>query len=163
MIACNPHFCQSSEIRLKHTTGQGYSGLNIQINLIEFGGSRIEKNCHPKFFLHPVPLFQSLLGSSYNHLLATISRLSLAWPDLCVVSPLSPGEKNWRKFTSVTGYNLQMACDMWHVTHDSGRMWTFSQNVSFIALTVWEWRCSEDIFTNHQSAKYSVNQLQECL
>ena len=37
-------------------------------------------------------------------------------------------------------------CDMWHMIHDRWGKWTFSQNVSFLALTVWEWRCFEDIF-----------------
>ena len=42
--------------------------------------------------------------------------------------------------------------DMWHVTSDmwhmtDGRRWTISQNVSFLALMVWEWRCYEDIST----------------
>ena len=47
-----------------------------------------------------------------------------------------------------------MTHDMWHVTHDiwnmhmtGGKRWTFFQNFSFLALTVWEWRCSEDIST----------------
>ena len=49
-----------------------------------------------------------------------------------------------------------VTCDMWHNTHamwhltyDRWGRWTFSQNVSSLALTVWEWRFDEDIFTNH--------------
>ena len=40
-----------------------------------------------------------------------------------------------------------VTCDTWHVT-GSGRK-TFSQNLSSLALTVWEWRYDEDILTNH--------------
>ena len=36
--------------RRPHTTGRGNSGLNIQIDSIGFGGSRIEQNHHPIFF-----------------------------------------------------------------------------------------------------------------
>ena len=43
-------------------------------------------------------------------------------------------------------------CDMWHVRHDTWHMthsvgWTFSQNVSFLALLVSDWQCLEDIWT----------------
>ena len=48
-----------------------------------------------------------------------------------------------------------MTCEMWHVTCDTEQVthekwqvwgrWTFSQNFSFIALTVWEWRCFEEL------------------
>ena len=41
----------------------------------------------PNFFFTPCSsiqaTFQSLLGNSYNHLILSIGRLSLAWPDLC--------------------------------------------------------------------------------
>ena len=36
--------------RRPHTTGRGNSGLNIQIDLIGFGGSRIEQKPSPNFF-----------------------------------------------------------------------------------------------------------------
>ena len=38
-----------------------------------------------------------------------------------------------------------VTCDTWHATQD---MWTFSQNFSYLALTVWEWKRFEVIFTN---------------
>ena len=38
---------------------------------------------------------------------------------------------------------------LWHIT--GGGRWTFSQNVSFLFFTVWEWRCSEDIPTKDVS------------
>ena len=43
-----------------------------------------------------------------------------------------------------------VTCDTWHVACDAGHMtvgvmWTFSQNYSFLALTVFEWRWSEDL------------------
>ena len=56
-----------------------------------------------------------------------------------------------------------MTRDMWHVTHDMWQVthdmwhvtgwgrWTFTQNFSSLALMVWEWKCTEDISTNHQS------------
>ena len=37
---------------------------------------------------------------------------------------------------------------MWHMTGE-GR-WTFSQNFSSLALTVWEWRCSKNISTKKE-------------
>ena len=42
--------------------------------------------------------------------------------------------------------------DTWHATHDMGHMTgggrkTFSQNFSYLALTVWEWSFVEDICT----------------
>ena len=52
----------------------------------------------------------------------------------------------------------QVTCDPWHVTYDlryvtCESMLTFSQNCSFLALTVWDWRGYEDLdkkyeFTN---------------
>ena len=67
------------------TTGRENSGLNIHLDWIEFGGSRIEKVVS-RFLLHAITLF-NLLSRVYwaistNHLLAAISRLSLAWSDL---------------------------------------------------------------------------------
>ena len=46
-------------------------------------------------------------------------------------------------------------CDMWHMT--GGGRWTFSQNFSSLALTVWEWRCSEDISTKDDWLSYLMN------
>ena len=60
-----------------------------------------------------------------------------------------------------------VTCDMWHVTHD---MWHLTHDIwqvgegdfflllffSSLALTVWEWRCSEDISTNHDLINQSV-------
>ena len=43
----------------------------------------------------------------------------------------------------------QVTRDTWHVTCCGG--WTFFQNFSSLALMAWEWRCTEDISTNHQS------------
>ena len=56
----------------------------------------------------------------------------------------------------------QGTCDMWHVKHDIWQMicggrWTFSQNVSFLALTVWVWRFFEDIFTKDEFLTQSLN------
>ena len=39
-----------------------------------------------------------------------------------------------------------MILEMWHMTGGGG--WTFSQNVRSQALTVWEWRCFEDLEEN---------------
>ena len=46
-----------------------------------------------------------------------------------------------------------MTCDTWHATSDMWHMegdWTFSQNLRFLAHTVWEWRCLEDISTKDE-------------
>ena len=45
---------------------------------------------------------------------------------------------------------------MWHVTQ--GGSWTFSQNFMSLALTVWEWRCLEDIFTKEDQLNSLINQ-----
>ena len=69
------------------------------------------------------------------------------------------------QFQVPSSYNLgiMMSCELWHVTCDTGHMtrdmwhrtgggrWTFSQTFSSLALTVWEWRCSEDISTKDES------------
>ena len=49
---------------------------------------------------------------------------------------------------------------MWHLTHSV--WWTFSQNVSSLALTVWDWQCMEDIWTKG-SIDQSINESQACL
>ena len=38
-----------------------------------------------------------------------------------------------------------VTCDTWHMTHIVE--WTFSPNVSAVALPVWDWECLEDILT----------------
>ena len=40
-----------------------------------------------------------------------------------------------------------MTYDMWHVTHDG--VWKFSQDFSFLALTVWDRQCLEDSEQKH--------------
>ena len=50
------------------------------------GLSNREKKCYPIFFtliFSIQAIFQSFLGNSYNHLIATISKPSLAYPPLC--------------------------------------------------------------------------------
>ena len=49
-----------------------------------------------------------------------------------------------------------MTCDTWHVTH--GGEWTFSLNVSSLALTVWERQCLEDSERKNQRINQSINQ-----
>ena len=46
----------------------------------------------------------------------------------------------------VTCDTWHVTCDIWHVASDTWHMtgggrWTFSQDFSALALTVWEWRC----------------------
>ena len=53
-----------------------------------------------------------------------------------------------------------LTCDTWHVTCNTGHVthgwgWTFSQNFSFLALTVWDLWCSEDL----EEKDYWINQL----
>ena len=43
------------------------------------------------------------------------------------------------------GDTLQVTCDAWHMTLSVG--WTFSKNLSSIALPFWDWQCLEDIWT----------------
>ena len=52
----------------------------------------------------------------------------------------------------ITGDRWHVTCDRWHLPHDIWHMtdsvgWTFSQNFSSLALPVWDWQCSEDIWT----------------
>ena len=44
-----------------------------------------------------------------------------------------------------------MTCDTW------GGGWTFAQNLSFLALTVWDKQCFEDISTKDQLINGSVS------
>ena len=57
-----------------------------------------------------------------------------------------------RKKWQVTCDMWHVTCDTWHGTHDMWHMiyerrgrWTFSKDLRFLALTVLEWRCFEDI------------------
>ena len=43
--------------------------------------------------------------------------------------------------------------DTWYVTDGGG--WTFSQNVSFLALTIWDLLCCDDL----EEKDYRINQL----
>ena len=47
-----------------------------------------------------------------------------------------------REMLHVTQDTWNVTCDTWHLT--GGGRWTFYQNFSSLAPTVWEWRCSED-------------------
>ena len=44
---------------------------------------------------------------------------------------------------------LHMTPDTWHATH--GGRWTFSENVRSLALTVWVWRCFENLEKKDES------------
>ena len=62
----------------------------------------------------------------------------------------------------VTYDRWHMTCDIWHMTCDTWHMtgegkWTFSQTVSSLALTVWEWRFVEDILTSHDYLNELIN------
>ena len=48
------------------------------------------------------------------------------------------------------------------MTHDRWGRWTFSQNFSYLALAVCEWRCSEDISTNDDLMNESVSDKGVC-
>ena len=54
-----------------------------------------------------------------------------------------------------------MTRDTWHVTRGGG--WTFSKNFSSQALTVWEWRSIEDIFTKVDWLSLLIIEWQRCL
>ena len=41
----------------------------------------------------------------------------------------------------IINYMWLLTCDTWHVTHVRWGRWTISQNISFLALRVWELRC----------------------
>ena len=49
---------------------------------------------------------------------------------------------------------------MWHMTGGGDEPFL---NFSSLALTVWEWRCTEDISTNDDLISQSVNEWQKCL
>ena len=56
-----------------------------------------------------------------------------------------------------------MTYDMWHMTKDTRHMkcggrWIFSQNFTPLALTVWEWRCSEDLEKKGDSVNLVANE-----
>ena len=55
----------------------------------------------------------------------------------------------------MTGERWHLTSDTWHMTHIVG--WTFSQNVSSLALPVWDWQCFEYISTSHEWVSQSVN------
>ena len=57
----------------------------------------------------------------------------------------------------VTSDTWQMTRHMWNMTCDMRGRWTFSQNVSSLALTVSEWRFIKDIFTNDDSLSEFMN------
>ena len=70
--------------------------------------------------------------------------------------------------TSAKGHTKHMTHDMWHVIRDiwhvaGGRRWTFSENISSLALTVWEWRCSEDNSIKDDWLTQLINEWQRCL
>ena len=58
-------------------------------------------------------------------------------------------------FLLITFFVLHVKCHTWHGTHDKrhmkremwGKVNLLFKNFSFLAFWVWEWRCSEDIFT----------------
>ena len=54
-----------------------------------------------------------------------------------------------------------MTCDMWHVTYGGG--WTFSQNVSSLALAVWDRQYLEDTEQKGDRMNQLVNKWQICL
>ena len=49
-----------------------------------------------------------------------------------------------------------LTTENWHVTHGVGGGWTFSQNFSSLALTVWVYWCCEDMEEKGQSINKSV-------
>ena len=51
----------------------------------------------------------------------------------------------------------QVTIDMWHMTHGLG--WTFSQNVSSLALTVWDFWSFEDLEEKDHSINQQINEL----
>ena len=53
-----------------------------------------------------------------------------------------------------------MTCETWHVT--VGGSWTFSHNVSSLALTVWVWRSCKDISTRDAWLTHNNNDKHVC-
>ena len=53
-----------------------------------------------------------------------------------------------------------VTCDMWHVTHGGG--WTFSQNFSSLAPTVWDLWCHEDWEEKDRSVSSLINDKTVC-
>ena len=50
-----------------------------------------------------------------------------------------------------------MTGDTWHMTHGHGVRRTFPQNVSSLAIPIWELRCCEDLKEKHQCASDWMN------
>ena len=59
----------------------------------------------------------------------------------------------------MTGDRWHMTHDTWHMTHSVG--WTFSQNLSSLALLVLDWQCLEDIWTK-ESVNESISHRGDC-
>ena len=75
------------------------------------------------------------------------------------LSRLAPPQCKWKKRTKnikwyATRDTWHVTCDTWHVTRDMLWGWTFSQNLSYLAHTVWERQYFEYIW---QTMTDSVN------
>ena len=76
-------------------------------------------------------------------------------PPLNGSTALSKEERKISDMWHVTGDTRHMTHDPWHVTHGGGQ--TFSQNVSSIAVMVWERHCFDYIFTMDDWLSHAIN------
>ena len=108
-------------------------------------------------------------GNWYNSWISRkfLSKTKLKYSQLDGVGPVDnrpstkKKEEEKKDMCHVTQDLWHMTCDAWHMT--DGVMWTFSQNLSSLSLTVWEWRCSEDLEEKGDSLNKLISFWQSCL
>ena len=124
------------------------------------------RHCFPKklpcvqHFISAWPALLYLKGASDDRYVSTWKLDRLA--PLITDPPSSSFYTLSKKKKIVTSDIWHVTHDTWHMTHDmwhmtGGGRWTFSQNASSLALTVWEWRRSEDISTKDHWVSQSVS------
>ena len=100
------------------------------------------------------PIF-FLCRSDTSLLSAELKNVWIHWSSVSLLFFFTPDDNklDWVAplITDTPPTSCNVTCDTWHMI--DGVRWTFSQNVSFLALTVSEWRFVEDIFTKDDSVK----------
>ena len=86
----------------------------------------------------------------FTHFLFNVYFLFIKKTRLQIRHQLASTEKKKKKILK-TYDTKPMVFDMWHLTHDTwqvtgGRRWTFSHNISSLALTVWDLLLTFDIW-----------------
>ena len=76
---------------------------------------------------------------------------------ICVAQVTRPSTDKLKKVWHVTCDTWHMTNDMWHMTCDRWGEVNLLKNFSSLALTVWEWRCSEDLEEKYVWIYYRIN------